>query len=98
MAGVEEVVFGLPPAAVEEDQKGELRVRLGIRLWQPEVAELTAPGAVRDAVVGDGRGAGEEIHSGWMLAGWAGWVPSPPVVWAKVPGLLASGENLDAKV
>lgn len=60
MAGVGEVVLGLPPAAVEEDDQGKEGFA---RRWrQPEVSELRWAGAVGDAVVGGGRGAREDVH------------------------------------
>jgi hypothetical protein len=61
VARVAEVVLGLPPAAVEEDDAGEELVRRGGR-GEPEVAELLRAGAVGDAVICGEDGAGEDVH------------------------------------
>jgi len=58
VAAIAEVVLGLPPAAVEEDNEG----RFAVLRREPEVAELRFAGAVGDAVVGDGWFAVEEVH------------------------------------
>ena len=58
VAAIAEVVLGLPPAAVEEDEDG----RLAPAGRQPEVAELILAGAVVDAMVGGGVGAAEQVH------------------------------------
>ena len=64
VARVGEVVLGLPPAAVEEDEQG----RLALPGRKPEVAELFLAWTVRDAVVGFGRCAADEVHwVSWLL-------------------------------